>query len=86
MAGLIEYPFGAGLTSDINSISKSGLYGYNDSTANSTLGYTWGMIAHFQNSQDWGTFQLATTNKASDQSLYFRKKEQGEWIDWIKIN
>lgn len=84
-AGLISFPFINGVTSDVASLSKSGLYAYNDSTMSATLGYTWGMIIHFQNAQDWGTFQLAVTNKDGDENLYFRKKGSNGWSNWRSI-
>ena len=84
-AELIPFPFINGVTSDVSSLSKSGLYAYNDATMNTALGYTWGMVIHFQNTQNWGTFQLAVSNKDGDVNIYFRKRSSGDWSNWISL-
>lgn len=84
-AELIPFPFINGVTADVSSLSKSGLYAYNDATMNTALGYTWGMVIHFQNAQNWGTFQLAVSNKDGDFNIYFRKRSSGGWSNWISL-
>ena len=84
-AELIPFSFINGVTADVSSLSKSGLYAYNDATMNTALGYTWGMVIHFQNAQNWGTFQLAVSNKDGDVNIYFRKRSSGGWSDWISL-
>lgn len=81
----MSFPFINGVTTDVGSLSKSGLYAYNDSTMNAALGYTWGMVIHFQNAQNWGTFQLAVSNKDGDVNIYFRKRESVGWSNWASL-
>ncbi len=79
------FPFVNSIVTNVDAISKSGIYAYNDTTMNTVLGYTWGMVIHFENNQNWGTFQIATTNKDNDNVLYFRKRLSANWGNWVPL-
>ena len=79
------FPFVNSIATNVDAISKSGIYAYNDTTMNTVLGYTWGMVIHFENNQNWGTFQIATTNKDNDNVLYFRKRLTSSWGNWVPL-
>lgn len=85
MAGFISFPFSVGSTTNVAAISKSGIYSYNDEAMSTATGYAWGMLVHFQNNANWGTFQLAVTNMDGDNSLYFRRKSSSSWGNWIHL-
>lgn len=87
-AGLMQankmFPFIVSVAESPDSITKSGIYSYNDETTGSMIGYNWGIVVHFQNSNGWGTFQIATAN-LDDKHLYFRKKINSTWSSWAQI-
>lgn len=76
-------------STSINSINKSGIYPFNlanDAENSAALGYSWGMIVHFQNVNNWGTFQLATINLDEGLNLSYRRRVNSGWSPWVRLN
>ena len=83
------FPFMYKGRKSIDTITESGIYTFdisNDKESLDAIGYGWGMLIHFQNPENWGTFQLATSNKTGSSDLFFRTHVAGTWSAWRRIS